>query len=85
MAQVFGKQGAGAPVRSDTGEVVATYHVDGDTQMGNVFRNNFGVHATGCVSWRYVITFTYHIYAHAHHSLYVPLFFSSDDMVIKAR
>lgn len=46
VAQMFGKQGAGAPVRGESGEVVATYHIDGDTQMGNLFRNNFGVHAT---------------------------------------
>lgn len=45
VAQVFGKQGAGAPVRTDSGKVKANYTVDGDTQMSNVYRSNFGVDA----------------------------------------
>lgn len=44
-ARSFGKQGAGAPVRAETGEVQAHYHVDGDVQVNNVYRSNFGVDA----------------------------------------
>lgn len=45
VGQVMGRQGAGAPVRTDSGKVRAQYTVDGDTQMANIYRSNFGVDA----------------------------------------
>lgn len=42
----FGKQGAGAPVRTGSGNVAARYHLDGDVQVNNVYRSNLGADAS---------------------------------------
>ena len=45
----FGKPGAGAPIRTSSGKVQAHYHVDPDTQMSNVYRDNLGATAAAYV------------------------------------